>query len=221
MSRASPRYRRNNPSLTPVGAGNGVALVRYFGLIEGQMTINTFMYSAPQPTISNTQMATLLTNVNLAILNQYVACLSADWSVVKQTLDLVHRNDVIGVVATTLAGNPGGRPVNHLPSEVAAVLIRYSGFKGQHGRGRLGLPAIAVGDVTFSKITAAAELAALNTLAGAMLATASDGSNTWTPCVGQRALTSPKLVTNFSSLTRVVVNPILGTVRRRKLGRGK
>jgi hypothetical protein len=49
----------------------------------------------------------------------------------------------------------------------------------------------------------------------------SDGTNNWTPSITQRATTPPKLVVGFSAITSVVMSALLGTIRRRKEGRGK
>lgn len=221
MSRANPRFKRINPPLPLVGTTNGVVLYRIIGSIEGQLTINTFTYSAAVPAPTATQLATLLANLSTAVKPNYTACLSADWTTTSETIAVVHRNDLFGATRLTNAGVAGGRTTIHVPTEVGAVIIKQSAVKGQHGRGRITLPAIANADVTGSKIAAATEITALNNLATAMLATASDGTNTWTPCVSQRSLATPRLVIGFSPLTAVTPNLLLGTVRRRKLGRGK
>lgn len=221
MSRASPRFKRISPSLPPVGTGNGVVMYRIQGQIENQLTVSTFMLSAPVPAPTTAQLNTLLTNLHTALFGKYGACLSADWTAVSEQLLVVHRNDLAGVQSLAAAGTAGARPAGHLPTEVAAVILRVSAVKGQHGRGRLSLPAISTADVTASKVTLAAEITNLNALAAAMIGTVSDGTNNWTFCIGQRATTSPKLVIGFSPIASAAPNLLLGTIRRRKIGRGK
>lgn len=221
MSRANPRFKRNNPSLPAVGTTNGVVLLRLIGLLEGQVVMNTCMYSSPAPNPTQGQLATLLSAMVAAIVPPYTACLSADYTYDHATLSVVHRNDLATVVNVNSSGTAGGRGAGHLPTENAIVLLRNSAIKGQHGRGRISLPAINPADITLSKISAAALITALGNLETQLLATRSDGTNTWTPCIGQRSPTSPKLVIGFSPITTYQTTTLIGTVRRRKLGRGK
>lgn len=221
MSRANPRYRRVNAPLPAVGAANGVVMYRIFGTIEGQLTISVFYYSSAVPAPTLTQLLLLEGNISTQLYLKYRSCLSADWACTQETLDVVHVNNIVGVVSTTNSGTVGVRPAGHLPTEVALVINRKSSVKGQHGRGRVSLPAISTGDVTASKMTLAAAITAVNTLAGGMSPTVTDGTNTYTPCIAQRAISSPKLVVGFSPITSVVPNFLLGTIRRRKIGRGK
>lgn len=221
MSRATPRFRRTNPHLPLVGSGNGVVVYKVIGSIEGQLTISTFMYSSQIPAPTNAQLQTLLGNISANIFNAYKACVSADWVCTGETVDVVHRNDIQGVSSVANAGVVGTRAAGHEPTEIAAVIIRSSAVKGQHGRGRLSLPAVATVDVTASRITGAGMLAALLALINAMLLVATDGVNNYTPSIGERAPTPPKLIVGFSPLVRLRSTTLLGTIRRRKIGRGK
>jgi len=221
MSRASPRFHRINPSLPAVGSTQGVALYRIWGAIEAQLTINTFMYLAPVNNPTQAQLTTLLTSISSIVFSVYKACLSTDWTLTKETLDVVHRVDINGVVSTANVPSAGGRPAGHMPTEVAVVLNRRTAFKGQHGRGRVSLPAISTADVGASSILGAALPTALNNLRSSMLVGASDGANSWVPCIGQRTNVSPKFVVGAAILTAVTFDTLLGTIRRRKIGRGK
>jgi hypothetical protein len=221
MSRANPRFRRVSAPLPAVGSTNGIVLYRIWGSIEGQLTITTFYYVSAVPSPTNAQLLTLLANVSGGFFAGYAACISADWTCTKETMDVVHRNDIAGVTSIVHATFPGTRPAGHEPTEVATIVIRYSAVKGQHGRGRIGLPAPATADITASRITAAAMITNLNTLATNMLLGFSDGANTWFQTAIQRATASPKLVIGFSMLTKITPNTLLGTIRRRRIGRGK
>lgn len=221
MSRASPRFHRVNPSLPAVGTSQGVTLYRVVGSFENQLTISTFYYLAPLNNPTTAQLTTLLTSITSTMFLAYKNCVSSDWTCTKETLDVVHRNDIIGVQSLANANVPGTRPSGHEPTEVASIIIRYSAFKGQHGRGRVSLPAASTADVTSSRLSSSAIQTNLTTLAGAMLNTATDGTNTWTPCIAQRSNTSPKNIVAAAAMVRTVPNFLLGTVRRRRIGRGK
>lgn len=221
MSRANPRFHRVNPNLPLVGASNGVVQYVIQGQIEGQMTLSTFMYSAAVTTLSLTAAQTLLTNISNGLFPSYKNLISSDWTCVRELLRMVHRNDVPTNISTNRFATAGGRPALHEPTEVAGIFNRTSLIKGQHGRGRVSIPAISTADVSASNWTGAAITTNILLFQSAALATASDGTNTWTPCIGQRGTGSPRLIVGFSPIATVLVNNLLGTIRRRKIGRGK
>jgi hypothetical protein len=221
MSRASPRYHRVNPPLPVVGNSNGVVLYRIKGLLEGQLTITGFMYSAANNNPTQSQLINLLAAISTNVFGPYKNCLTQDWTCGIETLDVVHRNDIMGVSSTSNGGVQGGRAAGHPPLETSQILIKYTAFKGQHGRGRASLPPPAVLDLTNSTITAAALIAAINTLISQLAVQASDGTNQWTHSVCTRSTVSPKLVTNFAPVHTIILNHQVGTVRRRRIGRGK
>jgi hypothetical protein len=220
MSRANPRFKRTNPPLTPIGSNTtGVYIIQ--GTIEGQETLSSFQYSTPASTVTQSQIAILLGALNTAFTAKYLACCSGDWTMVRQLFNITSVNSIIGQVTQNSVGTAGTGGAGHMPTEIAAFLVKYSGVKGQHGRGRLSMPGVPLLAVTQSKVTLAANLAAYTALANQMLLTASDGTNTWTPAITTRSPASPKLVIAFTPLLTVVLNPLVGTIRRRRVGRGK
>jgi hypothetical protein len=220
MSAAQPRFRRNNPHLPPVGNTFGIVQYKIIGTIESQQTVSTFTYQAAVPAPSGTLMTTLLNNISTNLRAAYAACLSSAWLLTEEDLDCIHRNDINGVFTTAHSGLTGGRGPTTLPTTVAIVINRTSNVKGQHGRGRVSLPAVVAADTTLSKISAAGLITALIALETAMMVTASDGINVWTPCIAERANVSPRLAIGSSALQTVVHDSLLGTIRRRKIGRG-
>ena len=222
MSRAQPRFHRTNPPLPVVGNSQGVVKYSIRGKLDQQLTITTFMFLGPNNAPTGAQLTTLLTNIQAAVFPKYGLCVSSDWGGGNlETLDVVHRNDIGGVVSGANGGATGNRAAGHMPSEVAAQVIRYTTTKGQHGRGRYSLPGIATADVTGSSISAATLLTAIGNLNTALLGNFSDGTNIWVHCIGQRSTISPKLVVNAQPVNRFVIPTLLGTIRRRKVGRGK
>jgi len=222
MSRANPRFHRVNPSLPPVGANNGVTLYRIIGKIENQLTISGCHFFGANNNPTNAQLTTLLVNIGNGVFPTYKNLISADWTCVQEVLAVVHRNDIASVFRLSNQGVAGGRPAGHLPTEAAAWCLKNTGFKGQHGRGRMSIPAISTADVTNSTLTGAVWLAAAILFDNSLLANYSDGANNWTGALGQRSAAPPHLVTNVATLSGAsFVNLLLGTVRRRKIGRGK
>lgn len=220
MSRASRRYTRTSISL-PSTVGQGVVEYVIQGVCEAQETINTFYFLGPTALPTVASLNTLLSNIHTGLWAKYLACLSVDWTSTLERLNVVTTQVIQGVVSTTFANAAGTRPTAHLPLQNAILVTRQTATKGQHGRGRIYLPAVCEGDCTNSRVTNAALQTALNALAAQMLLTYSDGTNTWTPCVAQRSTVSPRLVTNAQALSSTGVNLLIATIRRRRIGRGK
>lgn len=220
MSRAVPRYRRISPNLITVPVGATVVEIKMQGSIEAQMTINTFYYIASViPT--TLQLSTLLLNWQNTFIPLLRACMSSDWTLTKVRIDVVNSNSTAGQDNTTSAGLAGLRGAGHEPTQMGMVSRRVSGVKGQHGRGRFTLPAPATADITNSTITAAALITAFGTLHTALFGTVSDGVNNWTYVIAQRSPVAPRLVTATAPVAVMGLNLVLGTIRRRKIGRGR
>lgn len=221
MSRANPRFHRINPLPAPVNPTFGV--VRYFiqGLHSGQMTINIFDYINSVPAPTQTELTTLLGNISAGVFPAYVAVLSNEWSCVREGLLVVHRNDIQGVFSATNVGILGGTVSAALDTEMAVVGIKYTLIKGQHGRGRISLPAVPSSAVTGSRVTSIPFGTDLIVLGTSMTLARSDGVSNWIPCVSVRSATPPHLAAFASGITRIAWTPLLGTIRRRKIGRGK
>lgn len=221
MSRANPRYRRTNPSGVPVGSTYGVVRYVVQGQFQGQMTISIFDYVGAVPGPNTTQLTTLRTNIGALIITPYRACCATDWQITAERVIPVHSNVFAGVNYFGNSGLFGTGGSASMDTEVAVIINKKTGLKGQHGRGRLSMPAVPSGAVTQSNVTLAGAITAYNNLIAAMLPGVSDGANTWNPVVSQRGLAAPRLVTNWSLLLSCTLNTLMGTIRRRRIGRGK
>jgi hypothetical protein len=220
MSRANPRYHRNNPLGTSILPGNGAVRYRIIGSIEGQMTVCDFDYVSGAFAPTTALLALLLPNLQSTMFSKFKALISSDWTCTLERVDCIHLNSVMGVASTTNAGQTGGRGAGHEPTEVCQPMLKLTGLKGQHGRGRISIPAIATADVTSSAISAAAWTTAANTFGLAMNTAVTDGTNSWVPSVTTRIKPSP-LAQYFAQQTGYRICTYLGTCRRRKIGRGR
>lgn len=220
MSRANPRFRRRNPNLPALT--NDVLRVKIVGQIENQVTVSSFFYRGP--TLPNNCTLADLTDLGTGfvavgnMLSKFVAAVSADWTLTAVNIDCPTTPSLAPLI-TAQTGNGGG-PTPHLPTEVAMPLIRQTAVKGQCGRGRLSTPAVPSAWVTASKLTTTgAHLA----LAGQMELTIVQGGKTYTPVVysahGSRVFPIP----GSADITLVSLSTglLVGTIRRRKIGRGK
>lgn len=217
MSRANPRYRRVNQSL-PAATGN---VIRYKIIcqIESQITISTFWFvdnNAPGSMTSAEQLSidTALSAVG-NLLPKFFACCSADLVGVATEIDSPN-NPLLVTYQSPLVGGGTG-PAGHEPTYVSATMARVTDFKGQCGRGRLAIPAVPTAWVTASSLT---NLTPYNALAAQMVQNVTAGAATLVPSLYSRGSRLFKTV-GAAPLNDVAIRPLLGTTRRRKVGRGK
>lgn len=215
MSRANPRFRRVNPVLTAAPANTFE--VTLFGSIENQLTINTFYYRDQGAALTSLSESNLSTGFAASVLGAFAACCSADWSynqIKVQCLTTPARQPYLGV-----SSGPGTGPSTHEPTTVCGVIIRRTGIKGQSGRGRIAVPAPSTSLVTSSSLSAGL-ITTYNALCVAMVTPFTAGGVTWTPgVVSRKNKAGPPL--GYADLTSCQTRTLLGTCRRRKVGRGK
>lgn len=220
MSRAKPRFKRVNPPLPALT--NNIFLVSVLGVIENQLTINTFAYEdnkAVGAPAGNPE-AELGAAWRVNVLGSYRACCSADWSVTgikTSCINLPTRIPVFDTGAYPLAGTGA---TGHFPTEVSAVIQRKTVYKGQSGRGRFSLPALPLSAATASALTAG-QIATQNTFLTALAGTLTTVNNVFSPALVSRRGVFPNFTYGSALLTAFINNTVLGTVRRRKIGRGR
>jgi hypothetical protein len=221
MSRTNPRYHRISPPATPLTNADGVVRYTIKGTCQNQLTINSFDFHGPVNNPTTTQLSTLLQNISTAVFPLYKACLASDWTCSLELLQVMHRNDINSVGAVVNAGAVGSIAGATFDTELACVIDKQTALKGQHGRGRCSLPAVPTSQITGSMVTGVTLQAALSAFCTPWPYTKSDGTNNWTACVSQRGLTPPKLITAYTLVAQFKFVLLLGTIRRRKIGRGK
>lgn len=220
MSRKNPRFHRVN---APMPAPNtNLFLVTVKGLIESQTTINTFYYldQTAIGTFTGNEESTLGAGWLAFCAPTYRACMSSDWQLISikvQCLTTPSRAPVTYVTGLPLAGTGAA---GHEPTEVAAVCLRFSGFKGQSGRGRFSLPAVPTGSVLSSNLTAAG-LAANQAFCNALNANFTQAGVQFTPALVSRRGISPNFTYGSQVMVTCTATSLLGTIRRRKIGRGR
>jgi len=137
----------------------------------------------------------------------------------------ISRSDIPTIISTALAGTTTGSVVGgSLPSVMAAVMSKGSDLKGQHGRGRLmvGPPAASFVNTVGGDpdVLTAPALAFYATLATALMGPFALPGQTAKPCISTRPLQPDTTVKNAAEVTSIVTQPLLGTIRRRREGRG-
>jgi hypothetical protein len=217
VSRLNPRYRRSNqalPALVP-----NLYLLSLVGQIELQTTVCTFYYSDGGAVLSATSESDVVGNFQVNVMTKVLACISQDWAVSYIACQCITTPTRIRYVTYTNAGAQGTRPAGHEPTTVAMLLSRYTAYKGQAGRGRLYLPGVCTSDVTNSNATGTL-LTNAGLLATELVTPRTAGGKTFNLFVYSKGTrTVPQK--GAAVCTLAVVRPLLATIRRRRIGRGK
>lgn len=223
MSRALKRFLRTNAPL-PVLGTNNVFLVTMSGTVDGELWINNLAYMGIN-TLTSASESNIASSFYTAVKTawQNVNDITSGFSTVKVTcVNLPARIPFVlqvnsGVAVTGSIGN------THLPKEMAAITSKYTSTKGQHGRGRnywAGIPTTFTTPLTDPNELNSVGITAYNALLTAIQSTAIvDGAVVMSLCVYTRTLKG-LAVTNAQTVATSLVRTVLGTVRRRRPGRG-
>lgn len=217
MSRAVPRFRRNNPALVPPNTNLFEVILQ--GSVEGQMTINTFYYWDNGAGLIPGSESNLTGVFNANVFPLIQACLSIDWAAISVKVRCITDQTRSPFVSNYGVGTNGTGPAGHEPTSVAALISRYTNFRGQAGRGRLYLPAVPSGWVANSSILTA-NFGPFTTLASALSTTWISGGTSWTPQIFSKG-TRFQPRAGAANIARGVARQLLATIRRRRVGRGK
>lgn len=212
---------RNNPPLPPLT----FAVIRYTVqttyLAQIYESILDYIASGPV-TLSPTVLGVFDTNWRTANLTDFLACISQDAMFVRTyTADLRPATtptvvNASGPTAGTVASHP-------LPGPVAAILTKRTNIKGQHGRGRMMMPWVGISfttPATDPNVLNNTAFSAYNAFIAAITVPVAAGGANWTPSVITRPVPPAIAVTNGANIESWTVQSILGTVRRRREGRG-
>jgi hypothetical protein len=217
MSAAKPQFKRFNPM--PPAPTLNVYRVRLGGVVEGQQTMNTFYYDDGMPvgsatTASLTELFNAFTGAG-GVTTAYDAAVSSDWTFSNLTIDCPTSPTLAASVVSPLVAGTG--PAGHEPNQVAVTLAKTTAWKGQHGRGRISLPAVPT---VWVSQTLLINTVAIGALVTKMKQALTGASHTFTPGLLSRA-TPPSTTLGYMPLTNVVIRTVLGSCRRRKPGVGK
>jgi hypothetical protein len=224
MSRANPRFHRINVPL-PSLVGATAFELQVTGFIDNQIWIFGMQYIWTGGAVPNA-------NAELNLGNNWATnCVTSLRGIIASDVQI---NQVKVSCLTIPARLPvytsgGGLPAfgsvagNHIPSEMAGIVSRYTNFKGQHGRGRFYVPGVPISFVTpagdANRINALG-VSAYSVFVANIVTPISDGTNNYSLAVIQRTR-GGAAATNGAAATQAFGRSLLGTVRRRRVGRGK
>jgi len=192
-------------------------------LADGQLCMCSFDYSNTLGPINvPLDMAAFLGNWYTSCSGNLQACLPTSTTIQSVVAICLTDNSIANQFLTP--NDPGSVAGNHLPLEMAAVNRRFSNFlKGKHSRGRYSMPAVPVSFTT--PATSANNLNSAGLAAYALLNASVFGPFAGVSTLSQYTIMTrpPKGTPNYSRGVLVDENAtdvLLGTVRRRKPGRG-
>jgi hypothetical protein len=214
-----PRVNTPAPPIT-----GQVAAIVFQSATASQTCQCVFHYMAPAPvTFTAAKSLALAIAWNAAFGTLIQAVLTADTALGETLCEDVS----VGIVPTqgssTLVGLFGTVAGHAIPLEMGATLTRRANLKGQHGIGRVTMPAVPLSFQTpatdINKINAAG-LLAYAALATALEGSISDGTSLYNPVIATRPIKPANVVSRAALVILMTPQALLGTARRRKPGRG-
>jgi hypothetical protein len=185
-----------------------------------------FDYVSAYATVAPSDLSALASAWTAACMASYRACLSPDSKVVQlQVMDLNPGTTPTYNAYLSLVGLAG---VHYLPLLTQATIDWGSQLKGQHGRGRTQMPAIPdtfTTPGTDPNVLNATGLTAYGGIGISGLLSLTGGTTVYTPIILTRPIKPPPPTptpkpSRGATKTGYVVRPLMGTQRRRYIGRG-
>lgn len=192
---------------------------------QGQISQTVLSYNGAliptYPTLTN--LIDFITAWQAANETLYAACLSPDSTIERYSCAEVGQGTcptAVVILAPAVAGTAGA---HNLPLEMAAVQDLRSSLKGQHGRGRISMPAVPdtfTTPATSPNVLNATGHAAYSDLLASLLLGVTTSMGAWPWTIHTRPTPPATLVTRAVNVVSATTNDLLGTMRRRRPGRG-
>lgn len=221
MSRANPRFRRSNPPLPGLSTNLYQASVLF--QLQNQQMISTYYYSDGQAPGTGVSPTLLANGVN-ALLSQFQSIMATNCQVYGTTVRCLNNPTFVSItkfLSVSLSGTVAGNALGTVPGP---VILRQTAWRGQAGRGRVSPPGMPASFITPTgeQLTQAAVTTYTTWGNNFLMASITSGGLTFVPYLYSRGLrTQTPKVPGAAQLLSFLVKPLVGTVRRRKIGRGK
>lgn len=214
---------RNNPASPLITSA--LARVTIGTITSGQVCMNTFDYlwSVPSTFASLADLTALGNAWDSALDTLLKGVLSPLTSLYSMSVAELHYGNAPTYSALYAPGTIGTAGATPLPLEMGVTLSRVGALKGQHGRGRVTMPAVPNTFTTpaadANKINATG-LAAYLAFCNKLLLPLTVGTATWTHVISTRPIPPTLTVDHAIAVAVYNVGTVLGTARTRKEGRG-
>jgi hypothetical protein len=210
--------KRNNP---PAPNITGMVLrCSIIGDLDGQTTVSEFDYMGNGATHTPlTDLQNVLNQFQGAVVPAYAGVMSHDWTLAAvrcACLSVEGQRTLVNFPTITgLVDGPSLPPVN-----AVSIFKIATSLKGQHGQGRVLVPAVPVSFQDAGgnpALISAAAQQAYTVLGNAMLLnnTSIPPAVTYMPCISTRPVPGFFYVTHAVTYNRILVRPTIGRVRRR------
>jgi hypothetical protein len=221
MSRANPRFRRPNGPLPVVT--NNIYQATIVGSINSQVVLMTTYWNDGQAAGTGVASQQLANGVN-ALNTTHQPIMGTNAFVTGVIVRPINNPTYVTVKSFLAAFLPGTVASPCAGTILAPTIIRQTAWRGQAGRGRIspfGLPQLFL-SADGTQLTPAA-ITAYTTWANQwLLGTIVNGGITFTAYLYSRGLrTQMPKVPGAAQIQSVSIRPLVGTARRRKIGRGK
>jgi len=193
--------------------------------VQGQLCEIAFDWIARTAfTLTTSEMLSLISAHNSNSDVELLDCLSDQAVVENQVAISLTDASVPTVNLPRSVLNVGTAGVHNLPLEMSATLAKYTPLRGQHGRGRMSMPAVPVSfttPATDPNLLNAAGITAYGAYIAKLVGTLTTATpKVWDPAVTERPVTPDIITSRGGIINLMIVRPVLGTARRRKEGRG-
>jgi hypothetical protein len=194
-----------------------IAEVRWEGLLDGQVVMNTFHYQVDTGTVDGQlEMETIAASFEALVWNVIAAAISMSVTNVRIIAQLVHSFRYRKVIYVPMNVNGAVAP----PAEVSGasvVVARFGDLALPTNQGRIYIPGIAKADTLDSQVTAAWGAANFGPLITAMEADlVGQAGASWRPVLWTYA--TPTLSVD---VTTANVDSVIRYQRRREIGKGQ
>jgi hypothetical protein len=191
------------------------------GNVEGQLTVNNLYYQATAANITAVDLGNFLVTWRANEQFTWRSAISSDWFLNQYRVTCLTQPLLATLVMPVTPSLQGAGPANHLPTTNAIVLSKVTNLRGQHGRGRIYMPAIPTTWVALSVLVDAGGIQQYQNLAVGLTTDVAVGALTWHPVVPSFSKLTPRTLIGASTVVNTIVRTIVGTVRRRRLGKGR
>lgn len=188
-----------------------------------QQVVLDYNWSVAGTTPTPADLAAFVTAWETAHQTLFLACLSPLTELSQVSAAEIHYGITPTLVLPYAPATVGTAGATNLPLSMAAVLQKKSALKGQHGRGRVSMPAVPNTFTTpavDANVLNATGIAAYLALATQLVLPVVAGGNNWTMGISTRPTPPVVLVDRFVACNAMTVNVVLGSLDRRKPGRG-
>jgi hypothetical protein len=218
MSRAVPRYRRNNVALPGLVAN--VFRITVNMDLDGQVVQCQTFYNDDGSLLLYTDLGLIAAAFNTTVLPAFVAATALEVHFDSIKVENLTNPQLVPYFLP-LIGIQGSGPAGHEPTYVSVCVTRQTVFRSACGRGRLFVPGVPSAWRGINLITdPGAGATAYTALAVALLLPMTAGGHTCNPGLYSQGSRTHK-TKGFAVLVNADWDRQLATTRRRKIGRGK